>query len=193
MGAYYCIYNIDKKARFSPHNYGQGAKEWEHCRSANSYLYELLILLKDEWRGDRLFNVSDYEIDDYENMDIPDEYLNRIDYSDHKKKVLTYNQDYGFTDLDKHWIEKIPEMWQELGEQYVLVNYDKALVCEIDCCRDVPLEGKYSPLPYVLMGSTRIPHDKQNYMKRWRYNHMGMERKDAPMISWMEDISHLFT
>lgn len=58
MAEYYWMYNIDKKERFLPLNYGQGLKLGEHCRAGNSYLYELLILLMDEWKGNRLFNIT---------------------------------------------------------------------------------------------------------------------------------------
>jgi len=193
MAAYYCIYNIDKKERFSPLDYGQGLKMFEHCWAGNSYLYELLILLMDEWKGDRLFNVSDYEIVYYdEYSDIPEEYMDKGNYNCREKKVLTYNKEKGYSDLKEYWVEKLPEMWKELSDQYVLVNYDKALFCEIDCCRDVPLNQKYCPLLIVLLGSTKIASNKYEYMKNWRFNHIGMERKDSTMISWMENISHIF-
>lgn len=194
-GLYYSIHNVSKKFHFSPLNYGQGFKEREHSWSGNSYLYELLILLKDEWKGDRFSNLNDYFIIDILDTDDPnliDDYYLRKDYEDYTEHLLSYQDRGGYYMLDECWYERLPAMWQELNEQYVLVNYDKALYCEIDCNRSLPLEQRDCTLVCLLMWKTEITDSKRQHMCSWMFNRIGMERRDSKILDWMEDISFIF-
>lgn len=90
---------------------------------------------------------------------MPKEYWDTGNYHKRERKALTYTGEGGYLELEECWYERLPEMWQALGDQYVVVNYDKALYCEIDCRRDAPLNRKYCPLLYALMGESKIPHN----------------------------------
>ena len=66
MGQYYKLINIDKKEYIDPGDFGQGLKLMEHSYTDNEYTNALLYLLKDRWKGDRVYEVGDYAVADDE-------------------------------------------------------------------------------------------------------------------------------
>lgn len=60
MGQYYKIINVDKKQVMEPLDFENGMKLTEWAWSGNWLVLALLNLLKDEWKGDRVYVVGDY-------------------------------------------------------------------------------------------------------------------------------------
>ena len=58
MGQYYKFVNIDKKEICDRNR--QGYKLMEHSYVNNDYCNDILRLLSNEWKGDRVIHVGDY-------------------------------------------------------------------------------------------------------------------------------------
>ena len=196
MSDYYYIQNVSRNLAFNPLLYGQGMTMGEHIWAGNSYVYEFLMQLKNEWKGDRFTNLHDHFLDSLYNSNDPyelEEYGIRGDYEAYFQPLLTYQSKGGYNMLDESWYEKLPEMWRDLEEKYVLVNYDKGLYCNIDCGGDSLGQRKTCTIIYLLMWKTCIDDSESNNKRSWMLNRIGLERRNSDNISWMEDISEIFT
>lgn len=60
MGQYYVIANMDKMEYLHPHRYGNGMKLMEWSYKNNYLVNTLLNLLKNKWKGDRVYVIGDY-------------------------------------------------------------------------------------------------------------------------------------
>lgn len=60
MGQYYKIINIDTRQKLEPFDYDNGMKltEWSYDR--NLMVLAMMNLLREEWKGDRVYVVGDY-------------------------------------------------------------------------------------------------------------------------------------
>lgn len=193
MGEAFDIWNATKKLRLWPSQYDTGSKWQEHARNGNSFLYELLHLLKDEWKGDRLSYVGEY------NMDIPSEYDGKYEVYRDRESVLSYYQDsMGLYWLEEEYQEQLPGLWQELIDEYVLVNYDKGRYCEIDYFRAHSYGQDTCPL-LLLISNYKVGADEEYIFRdehrepnNWCYNHVGLERKDSEMLRTMQSVQFQF-
>lgn len=194
MGQDYYIWNVTKKETLWPHECAQGGKMLEHGFSGNSFLYELLFLLTDEWKGDLLFHCGDH----CDQESIPKGYLPTPE--SHVGKQLTYHKhpEYYFPILDDLWWHELPKMWEDLVDRYVLVNYDLNIYCEIDCCPVNHRGYQLCPLPLLLSNSdVVIGGDYKGWpdfhrVGSWRYNRVGLEAKGSTVMQGMEQVVYAF-
>ena len=70
MGQYYVIANVDKKEFLHPHRYDNGMKLMEWSYENNYLVNTMLNLMKNKWKGDRVYVVGDYaDMDVYSDID----------------------------------------------------------------------------------------------------------------------------
>lgn len=60
MGQYYRPTNRSKKENLSPYDYNNGAKLMEHSWFGNKFVAQVMLLLEDRWKGDRISWEGDY-------------------------------------------------------------------------------------------------------------------------------------
>ena len=60
MGQYYVIANMSKKEFLHPHRYDNGMKLMEFSYQRNPLINTVLNLLKNEWKGNRVYVIGDY-------------------------------------------------------------------------------------------------------------------------------------
>lgn len=128
MGQYYKPMNLDRKEYLNSHEYDNGLKLMEHSYFGNNFVGEVIILLMNEWNGNRVIWAGDYA-DNAEK-----EYLSNLFI-----KIKPYNySNYNLSEISKH---------------YAFVNYDKNTYCKLDCCAKDNDGWQTSPIPLLLVNS----------------------------------------
>lgn len=145
MGQYFKPINLDKKESIYTWDYASGLKLMEHSYFYNPVVVEVMILLMGNWKGNRMVWSGDYS----ENAD---EEWDKKEFPKVKPRSFKYerkNSDITESDFEK----KLKPFIENLSKDHVLVNQDKKIYCQLDCCRENKSGFRISPLPLLLANS----------------------------------------
>lgn len=206
MGQYFTCVNHTKKEQMSPGQVGNTLKLTESSYVNNQYMFELLMKLKEDWCGDEIAQVGDYDEssrnkEGYDNF--PATNIVYFDAEMNGEIESFYHQYYRNMhqmsekereELDnKEEKEKIPDFiikenakkdleWSILIKYNVLVNFTKKEYCEIDCCPTIE-EFQICPLPILtassngLGGGDYFEDSDIDSVGTWSNDHIGVISK----------------
>lgn len=171
MGQYYIIANVDKKEFLHPHNYGCGMKLTEWSYQGNHLVNAMLNLMKNRWKGDRVFVVGDYaDLKDYDG----DSKNWHDTYADLVKEFGLFDGDYeGHPDayslfsfaecMFKH-LSKSKTGAKKTSARY-LYNHATKQIVDISECPKNNYDYTFSPISLLLaMGNGRGGGDYHEHL-----------------------------
>ena len=121
MGQYYIAVNVDKKEFIHPHHYDNGLKLMEWSYVGNKFSTALLNLLKNRWKGDRVYVVGDY-------ADLSDD--SEIWYDGLKKLSEELGTDdlYDYAEANFHHLPASKVAHKRLPGRYIYNTLDKTYI-----------------------------------------------------------------
>lgn len=163
MGQYYTIVNVDKKEVLYPFG---GVKLMEFSYDKTTTIITLMNLLKNKWKGDRVYVVGDYA---------DDKIYNKIDYNWHdtymkvceelgvKEDNTLYNFIYSFEQVEKSKAKTTP--------RYIYNHAKKQVVDLMDCEKD---SWGYTIAPISLLLAMGNDRGGGDFHEGYRgYEHVG--------------------
>lgn len=186
MAEYFTFVNVTKKLEINPLTYGSGLKFLEHCQVGDRSLFVILLLLKDEWKGDVLYHLGEYEDDCPETQS-----LIRTEYTGGILDPIEIKK--GWSEIHDQKIKIELPLWEEIIKKYILVNYDLNVYCDIGT---VPIKSdEFQLCPLSVLLRSRVIHSNGD-MERienkhcWGYTRVGLELKDSPVLDNMEKLDN---
>lgn len=123
MGQYYRFINLDKKEKCDKNIYG--LKLMEHSYLENDYCNDILYLLSDEWKGDRIIHVGDYaSVDDSSNTK---DVIKGLDKEFNPKESF-YNYSYFFNEVSPNKVDKKIRYVYNLDKEEYIDLYHQPIV-----------------------------------------------------------------
>lgn len=178
MGQYYIIANMDKKEFLHPHRYGSGMKLMEWSYENNYLVNTMLNLMKNKWKGDRVYVIGDYaDLTIYGDHDLQwHDTLEKLEreFGVHDGDYDNYPNSYSLHALAestfKH-IGKAKTRAEKTNVRY-LYNHAKKQVVDLEDCNADKWGYTIAPISLLLaMGNDRGGGD---FHERCRgYEHVG--------------------
>lgn len=156
MGQYYIIANMDKKEFLHPHRYDNGMKLMEWSYENNYLVNTMLNLMKNKWKGDRVYVIGDYaDMTVYgENDMLWHDTLEKLEaeFGVHDGDYENYPDSYSLHEVAyktfKH-IGKAKTRAEKTSVRY-LYNHAKKQVVDLMDCEEDPWGYTIAPISLLL-------------------------------------------